>query len=101
QGGPGAGKSIITDAGAVNLLGSGGLVVGPAGAPESLSLLSGTASPDAAFLKFGDGTGWKLHIAKRNNQDIINLSDRGEMLLFGGSTTGSYLQLRPSITSGR
>ena len=40
-----------------------------------LGLASGDGTkPDAGFLRFGDGTGWKLHIARAQNPDGSELS---------------------------
>jgi len=38
-----------------------------------------TSTPDAALIKFGDGSGWKLHITKKDGTKLVTFQDSGNV----------------------
>lgn len=49
----------------------------------------GGAKPDAAFLRFGDGTGWKLHIGRAKNADASELTPANSAIMTLVDSVGS------------
>ena len=55
-----------------------------------LGLVSGGgAKPDAAYLRFGDGTGWKLHIGRSKNADGSELTAANSAIMTMVDSAGS------------
>jgi hypothetical protein len=69
----------------------------------------GGAKPDAAFLRFGDGTGWKLHIGRSRNADgseltaansaIMTLVDSFSAVGIGTTSPAARLHVASSSTT--
>ena len=47
-----------------------------------------TSTPDAALIKFGDGTGWKLQFTKKDGTKLVTFQDNGNVGI--GRTTPAY-----------
>jgi hypothetical protein len=68
------------------------------GTTMPLSILSGTASPDAYKFQFGDGTGWRLRFQKDDKTPTMDIYDNGNVTVAGnlnvqGTTTVPILNL--------
>jgi hypothetical protein len=94
--------------GKVNITGKLSLI----GSSRSISLEGGTQSPDAGAIRFGDGTGWKLHFGRSQESSgsalnsgtagvLMTINDTGKV---GIGTTDPKAQLQvtgiANITSG-
>ena len=75
----------------------------PAGyAFRGVELTSGTASPDAGLLNFGDGTGWKFHIGRASDGGAtryVTVQDDGKVGI-GTSSPSTKLDIYGTAGSG-
>jgi hypothetical protein len=53
-----------------------------------LKVSPGTASPDSAFIDFGDGTGWRLRARNNKGTTLVDFDDNGNMKVSGNITSG-------------
>lgn len=69
----------------LHILGAGGINKGiylSSAGGTSFQLFPGVATPDAGMIAFGDGTGWKLHIAKQSDAGatkFVTIDDSGNL----------------------
>ncbi len=64
-------------------------------APHRINLFQGTDSPDAGFLTFGDGSGWKFHVGKSSDKGVtkfLTIQDNGNVGV-GTPTPGAKFQV--------
>ena len=59
------------------------------GTTMPLSILSGTASPDAYKFQFGDGTGWRLRFQKDDKTPTMDVYDNGNVNVVGNMKAGT------------
>lgn len=64
----------------------------PSNLASSINLISGSGSPIAGRVIWGDGSGWHLKFAKRSGgvtTDVVDFADSGAVQFIGVSTTAS------------
>ena len=63
------------------------------GTTMPMSILSGTASPDAYKFQFGDGTGWRLRFQKDDKTPTMDVYDNGNVTMAGPLNLGTKFRL--------
>jgi len=65
------------------------------GTTMPLSILSGSASPDAYKFQFGDGTGWRLRFQKDDKSPTMDVFDNGNVTILGTVKAGTIISDGP------
>ena len=60
-----------------------------------LNIAKGTASPDWTKIQFGDGTGWRVRYQKDDANPLMDITDRGDVVIKRNLTTNNGMITSP------
>ena len=67
---------------------------------QNVSLTKGTGSPNSAYIKFGDGTGWNFIFKSNPGSNLMTITDNGDVNINRFTTLGSNVTIKVKKLTG-